>query len=280
MERKMSKMVAVFASVVLALAVVPTVLSAGALAEEQGIEVGGSSQIEIETPETGVSSQSDDECPKGGEHAWEQRVQKATFGKDGCVYGVCTKCGLDGREVGQVMPIVPITKVKLSTSTYTYTGKACKPKVKVYTYDGQMSADQYKVTYSNNVNAGQKTAVAKVTLTSDYYEGTKKLKFTILPAENTLTVTGKTATVAYKRVKKANVVLQCSDVLTVKNAQGSVTYKKKSGDEGITISKTGTVTVKKGTSKGTYKVKVKVTAAGNNNYNKVTKVVSFKVVVA
>ena len=280
MKRRVSKVVVAFASVMLVFAVVSTVFLASAMAEE-AIEVGVASQSEIETPEIDVPTQSDNKCPKGGEHAWEQRVQKATFGKDGCVYGVCTKCGQDGREVGQMMPIVPITKVKLSTSTYTYTGKACKPKVKVYTYDGQMSADQYKVTYSNNVDAGEKTAVAKVTLTSDYYEGTKKLKFTILPAENTLTVTGKTATVAYKSAKKADVVLQRSDVITVKSAQGGVTYKKKSGDEGITISKTtGKVTVKKGTKKGTYKVKVKVTAAGNNNYNKVTKVVSFKVVVA
>ena len=43
--------------------------------------------------------------------------------------------------------------------------------------------------------------------------------------------------------------------------------------------KTGKVTVKKGLKKGTYPVKVKVTAAGNANYNKAAKTVTCKVVV-
>ena len=43
------------------------------------------------------------------------------------------------------------------------------------------------------------------------------------------------------------------------------------------MKKNGKVTVKKKLKKGTYSVKVKVTAAGNKNYNKVTKNVTFKV---
>jgi len=41
--------------------------------------------------------------------------------------------------------------------------------------------------------------------------------------------------------------------------------------------KTGKITVKKKLKKGTYKIKVKVTAAGNDNYNSLTKTVTFKV---
>ena len=39
----------------------------------------------------------------------------------------------------------------------------------------------------------------------------------------------------------------------------------------------GKVTVKKGLKKGTYKVKVKVKAAGNKNYKAATKTVTFKI---
>ena len=40
---------------------------------------------------------------------------------------------------------------------------------------------------------------------------------------------------------------------------------------------TGKVTVKKKLKKGTYKIKVKVTAAGNSNYKALTRTVTFKI---
>ena len=61
--------------------------------------------------------------------------------------------------------------------------------------------------------------------------------------------------------------------------QTKVTYAKKSGDKNITVAKNGNITVKKGLKKGTYKVVVNVTAAGNSNYNKLTKAVTVKITV-
>ena len=49
--------------------------------------------------------------------------------------------------------------------------------------------------------------------------------------------------------------------------QGTKAYAKASGNKKITIAKkTGKVTVRKGLKKGTYKVKIKVKAAGTGNY--------------
>ena len=49
--------------------------------------------------------------------------------------------------------------------------------------------------------------------------------------------------------------------------QGRLTYKKASGSKKITVNKkTGKITAKKGLKKDTYKVKIKVKAAGNSNY--------------
>ena len=55
---------------------------------------------------------------------------------------------------------------------------------------------------------------------------------------------------------------------------------KVSGNKIFTVNQSnGSITVKKGTKKGTYKIKVKVTAAGNKNYKAGTKTVTCKVTV-
>lgn len=73
--------------------------------------------------------------------------------------------------------------------------------------------------------------------------------------------------------------------VTVKKAQGTVTYiKVKSGTTAkiynkITVNKkNGNITLKKGTySKGTYNIRVKITAAGNANYKSSSKTVTVKI---
>ena len=93
-----------------------------------------------------------------------------------------------------------------------------------------------------------------------------------------MTVKAKTAKVSYKSLSKKAQTLKVGKVLTVSKKQGTVTYAKSSGNKNITINKTtGKVTVKKGLKKGTYSIKVKVTAAGNANYKKLTKTVTLKV---
>ena len=68
--------------------------------------------------------------------------------------------------------------------------------------------------------------------------------------------------------------------MTVSKAQGTVTYKKISGNSKLTVNtKTGKITAKKGIKKGTYAVKVKVKAAGNGNYKSLAKTVSLRIIV-
>ena len=69
--------------------------------------------------------------------------------------------------------------------------------------------------------------------------------------------------------------------MTVSGAQGKLTYKllsvnKKKSYFKINAS-TGTVTVKKKLKKGTYTLKVRVTAAGNDEYKPATQTVTFKI---
>ena len=62
------------------------------------------------------------------------------------------------------------------------------------------------------------------------------------------------------------------------NSKGTLSYKKTSGNSGISVnSKTGKITVKKGMKKGTYKIKVQVKAAAKGNYKAGTKTVTVTV---
>ena len=100
----------------------------------------------------------------------------------------------------------------------------------------------------------------------------------IKKAANPMTVKGKTATIKYSAVRKKTKKLAVSKVLTVQKNQGTVSYGKSKGNGKIKISKTsGKVTVKKGLKKGTYKVTVKVKAAGTKNYKAAAKTVTFQV---
>ncbi len=101
---------------------------------------------------------------------------------------------------------------------------------------------------------------------------------------NPIKVSVKTKTVKLKKLKKK---AQKVKAITVKNAQGKVTYKLvKSGiinkiRKLCKINSKGVITIKKWkkAKKGTYKIKVKVTAAGNSNYNAkaITKTIKIKI---
>ena len=98
-------------------------------------------------------------------------------------------------------------------------------------------------------------------------------------AKNTITVKPKTVKAKVKTLKKKAQSFAAKKAFAVSKAQGTVTYKKVSGNAKITVAKNGKVTVKKGLKKGTYKVRVKVTAAGNDNTLAGSKTVTIKVVV-
>ena len=163
-----------------------------------------------------------------------------------------------------------------SVSDKAYTGKAIKPTPKV-TYKGTtLKKDtDYTLSYKNNTKVGTATITVKG---KGDFKGTATKTFKIVKAKNTLTVKAKTATVKYSKVKSAKQTISRTKVLTVSKAKGTVTYTKVSGSKNITIAKsTGKVTVKKGTKKGTYKIKVKVKAAGTSSYKALTKTVTFTI---
>ena len=91
----------------------------------------------------------------------------------------------------------------------------------------------------------------------------------------TLSLNKKKLKVKLSKVKKKKQVV--SGVIKVSNAKGTVTYAriKKGSDKKLSINaKNGKITVKKGTKKGKHKIKVMVTASGDDGHYAASKVIT------
>ena len=158
----------------------------------------------------------------------------------------------------------------------TYTGEAFKPVPSVTLNGAQLKAGtDYTVSYKNNINAGAATVTVSGT---GNYKDTADATFTISKADKDLTLKGKKVKVKYSKLKTKKKVLKRSSVIKISGAKGKITYKKLRGNKKILVNKTtGKVTVKKKLKKGTYKVKVQVSTAGDMDYNPQKKNVTFKI---
>ena len=133
----------------------------------------------------------------------------------------------------------------------------------------------YTVSYENNTDVG----IATIIITGKgEFAGTIKKTFEIVKAANPMTVKVKTASVKYANVKKKKQTVAAKTAMKISKNQGPVSFTKTSGNKKITISKkTGRITIKKGLKKGTYKVKIIVSAAGNRNFEGVEKKITLKI---
>ena len=171
--------------------------------------------------------------------------------------------------------IVALSKasIKLSKTSYGYNGKAKKPGVTVKVDGVKVDPSEYTVSYSNNKNAG----TGKVTITakddSEVIKGSKTMTITIAKASNKVTASNVTKSYKVKTLKAKKSTFK----LSAKAKAGKISYKKVSSGKKIAVSKNGTVTVAKGLKKGTYKVKVKVTAASSTNYKAASKTMTVTV---
>ena len=155
----------------------------------------------------------------------------------------------------------------------TYTGNPIRQSIKV-TDSGNYA--EFETLYSDNINVG----TATVTIIGiGEYKGSITKTFKIKKAKNPMTVKAEDKSVLLKALKKKNVTVK--NAITVKKNQGAVSYAavKKGTSKGVSISKKGVITIKKGAAKKktTLKIVVNVTAKGNKNYKKLTKKVTVKI---
>ncbi|MBQ4361850.1 MAG: hypothetical protein II787_02905, partial [Lachnospiraceae bacterium] len=133
----------------------------------------------------------------------------------------------------------------------------------------------YYVYYWNNEEAGQ----AEITIRgTGGYTGYVERYFTIKKAKQPMRITARKPAVKAAALAKKAQKIKKTKAFRITKAKGKVTFKKRSGSsKRLTISKAGVITVKKGTKKGTYKIRVRATARGNSNYRKGYKNVTVKV---
>ena len=173
-----------------------------------------------------------------------------------------------------VMPDIADALVKVSGGSYT--GSALTPEAHAQ-YGSEVLEEQadYVVRYSDNTDAG--VAQARIVGTGKY-DGSKVATFSIVKADNEMTLKAKTVQADYYAIYYDDSVIK--HPITVKKASGELTYKLVDGsaDGAISIDKkTGDITIAKQTSEGTYPVKVKVKAAGDENHRPTSETVEFKI---
>ena len=121
-------------------------------------------------------------------------------------------------------------------------------------------------------------AVIKAQLTAaPHIKLSKKVR--VVKGPNTMVLKAKTKKVAYADLKRKSKKVSGAIVFT-RAAKGKVTYERASGGSSSRLSvnkKTGKITVKKGTPRGTYRIKVRVRAAGNASYKSRTRTVTVKI---
>lgn len=164
---------------------------------------------------------------------------------------------------------------QLKKTQYTYSGKVIIPTVIVKDVNGNtLDKDvDYIVTSPSKSTYPNKYKVKIRGI--GFYSFEEELPYSILKASNPMTVTTVTKAISVKKLKKSAIKV---NPITVKTPRGTVTYKKLSGSSKLTVMKaSGKVKVKKGTKKGIYKIRVKVSAAGNSAYKSKNKTVTVKV---
>ena len=115
-------------------------------------------------------------------------------------------------------------------------------------------------------------------LNANAFKGTNVTVRFLQYAANTLAVTGKTATVKAAKVKKKAQKISGSKLYKfTDNGVGKHVFAKTSGNKKITVASNGAITVKKGLKKGTYAVKVKVIATGDQTTGSIEQIITVKV---
>jgi len=199
------------------------------------------------------SNSCDKTCNKCGKtrttsHSYKNKITKATLSKNGKKQSECTVCGyISSKSSAIYRPY----SFKLSTTSYTYNGKAKKPTVSVKDSAGKtIASSNYTVTYaSGRKNVGTYKVTIKF---KGNYKGTKNLTFKVNPVATTVSKVK-----AAKKSLKVYVSRKSKQVtgyqIYYSTSKSFKSYKSKN----ITNYKTTSITLKGLSAKKTYYVKVR-----------------------
>ena len=176
---------------------------------------------------------------------------------------------------GDGITVIDDAEVVLGDEYLEYTGSAVEPVIMTIGGRELVKGTDYDVSFSpsNPVNSGN----YKVLITGKgKFKGKTEASFKIFPSSGSTKAkaAGKTITLKYTNLKKKSLSVVKSKYVKVGSDQGTISYKITSAKKGtksfkksFSISKSsGKITVKKKLKKGTYTLKVKLTAKGSSNY--------------
>ena len=101
--------------------------------------------------------------------------------------------------------------------------------------------------------------------------------------KNPMTAKGKTIVIKHSKLAKKSQKIKAKKLYKIRQAKGKLSYKLVSVQKGkyrkyfSVNARTGKIKVKKGLKKGTYKLKIRINAAGNMKYKSESKVVKVKI---
>ena len=170
-------------------------------------------------------------------------------------------------------PLAGVSVSGLKAKTYTGKQQRQSPTVKLGGTVLEKGRD-YALSYRNNTNAGTATIIVSG---KGNYAGSVSKTFTIAKAANPLKVSARVPVVKYSKKK---VSVKASEAYAFsKKPKGSVKYSRVAAGSSKALSvnaKTGAITVKKATKRGTYKIRVKIAASGTANYKSAAKTITVK----
>ena len=146
------------------------------------------------------------------------------------------------------------SSVKLSKTSYTYTGKAIKPTVTAYVGGSKISSSNYTVTYKNNKNVG--TATVTVKGKGIYSSCKKSVTFKIKPKAFTKVKLSKTSYTYNGSAKKPTVTVYVGEK-KLASKYYSVSYKNNKNAGTATVTITGKSTYANYKSTKNFKIKPK-----------------------
>lgn len=194
------------------------------------------------------------------EHSYSNVTTKATPTANGKIVKKCSSC----TQTQTTTVIYAPKTMKLSATSYTYTGTAKKPSVTIVDSNGKtVPASNYTVSYEGDcINVG--TYKVTVKFNGSKYEGSISKTIKINPASQTIT-----GTKSYTRN-----TLSAAFTLNTKLTKGDSKLSYTSSNKSVATvnSTTGKVTIK-----GVGTTTITVTAKATKNYNDTTYKVTVKV---
>ena len=189
-----------------------------------------------------------------------------------------------GGYIGSMTRTFQIEKADISSTVIggitdkNYTGNEITQPVTVKADGEKLAIDKdYTISYKNNKNVG----TASLTITGkDNCKGSVTKTFQINKAPNLMTVRKKTVKVKASKLRKKKQVIRCSRSMGICTAVGKLDFKlekvnKKKFKKYFKVNGlNGNITLRRGLPRGTYKLKINVSASGNANYLAASKTVT------